>query len=100
MVWFSPGEKHWHGSDAEHGDNKYQPFWNSSTARAVTGWKESPMSNIGNESADESSGELKEQCLMLSPNGEKPRGGGCLGRCWLQMVVNLRGIFVVLKSRN
>ena len=45
IVWFPPGEKHWHGA-APTTALTHLPFRNSPTPRPWTGWKRSATSNI------------------------------------------------------
>src|SRR5919197_404201 len=51
VVWFPPGEKHWHGASP-------------STARRSSGWRRSPMSSIGPARA--------ESTAALADGGSSP----------------------------
>jgi quercetin dioxygenase-like cupin family protein len=52
VVWFSPGEKHWHGATPTTAWLTL-PFRSDPTARPWTGWSTSATSNTGDESGFE-----------------------------------------------
>lgn len=48
VVWFAPGEKHWHGALPTTAMT-ILPFRKSSTGRLSNGWNRSVMNNIGSD---------------------------------------------------
>jgi quercetin dioxygenase-like cupin family protein len=46
VVWFAPGEKHWHGASPTAAMTHVSPFKKSLTARLWTGWNTSATNNM------------------------------------------------------
>ena len=51
VVWFAPGEKHWHGATATTAMS-HIAIQEKLNGSPVTGWSMSPMNNIGREQHD------------------------------------------------
>jgi quercetin dioxygenase-like cupin family protein len=47
VVWFEPGEKHWHGATATTAMTHIAPSRKHSTAKSSTGWSMSATSSTG-----------------------------------------------------